>query len=481
MSLNLDRFIRNKGKARCMIIGDIMVDKYVYGSVNRISPEAPIPVVTANDTKYVLGGAANVAGNISSLGIGAILCGVIGNDPEGDLLLEKIAEKNIVFAGYRSDRRCTTVKTRVVGMNQQLVRVDREDTAWLDDAEEKGLIDAISENLSDVEFVILSDYNKGVCSESFCRMIRDYCETKNKKLIVDPKSSDWMKYRGSYLITPNFKEFTEAVGCSLENDEKSISEHATDLMKKYDLERLLVTRSQYGMTLVGTDRQPFTIKAKQREVYDVSGAGDTVIAMIAAALSTGYELEDAIKLSNLAAGIAVSKPGTYMVTLEDMVEYFNGKGLWYEGKIRDVDDIAEIVATWRQADEKIVFTNGCFDILHIGHIDYLNRAANMGTKLIVGLNSDDSVRRLKGNNRPVNGQKERGLMLAALQCVDAVVVFDEDTPEELIKLVRPDLLVKGGDYDLDDIVGRQYAKETLTIPLTEGFSTTTMIEKIKKM
>ena len=202
-------------------------------------------------------------------------------------------------------------------------------------------------------------------------MIRDYCENKGKKLIVDPKSSDWMKYRGSYLITPNFKEFTEAVGYSLENDEKNISEHAADFMKKYDLERLLVTRSQYGMILVEIDRQPLTIKAKQREVYDVSGAGDTVIAMIAAALSTGYELGDAIELSNLATGIAVSKPGTYMVTLEDMLVYFNDNGLWYEGKIRNLTDISVIVDVWRQHNEKIVFTNGCFDILHMGHIDYL--------------------------------------------------------------------------------------------------------------
>lgn len=481
MSVSLERIIRNKGKKTCMVVGDIMVDKYVYGRVERISPEAPIPVVAAKDTRYVLGGAANVAGNIKGLHVNAILCGVIGNDTGGDTLINELRNHNITFAGYRSNNRCTTVKTRVVGMNQQLVRVDREDKEWLAKDEEECLVKAIKDNLSKVDYVILSDYNKGVCSESLCKSLIKLCKECDKKLIVDPKCSDWTKYKGSYLITPNFKEFCEAIGQEIDNDEKGISDKANGLMNRYELSQILITRSQYGMTIVGNDRKPLTFKARQQEVFDVSGAGDTVIAVLTASLALGYELDEAVELSNQAAGVAVSKPGTYMVTLEDLIGYLSGKGSSLENKIISDADVETVVSAWKRSGEKIVFTNGCFDILHIGHVDYLNRAGALGTKLIVGLNSDDSVRRLKGEKRPVNGQRERALMLAALRCVDAVVIFDEDTPEELVKKIEPDYLVKGGDYAIEDIAGRNYAKEVLTIPLTEGYSTTSMIEKIKEM
>ena len=481
MALTADLFIQNKDRVSCMIIGDIILDKYVYGHVDRISPEAPIPVVATNDTKYVLGGAANVAGNISGFYVGAVLCGIIGTDSEGDELISQLEKKNIRFAGFRSDDRCTTLKTRVVGMNQQLVRVDRESARWLTESEEKGLLDEVRAHLSEVEYVILSDYSKGVCSDSFCDKLFALCRDAGRKVIVDPKSRDWSKYKGAFMITPNFKEFCEAVGSVVDNDELVISDSAKELIRRYDLGKILVTRSQFGMTMVEHDGKALTYKAKQQEVFDVSGAGDTVIATLTAALAVGYETDDAVELSNNAAGVAVSRAGTYMVTLEDLVEYMSGKGAWYEDKIIERKDIKDLVQKWERSDERVVFTNGCFDIMHIGHIDYLNRARRLGTKLIVGLNSDDSVKRLKGAGRPVNGQKERALMLAALQCVDAVVVFDEDTPEKLVGEIRPDYLVKGGDYSTDEIAGRQYAKEVLTIPLTEGFSTTSMIEKIKRM
>ncbi len=479
MALSPDRFLENKNTRSCMIVGDIILDKYVYGHVDRISPEAPIPVVATSDTRYVLGGAANVAGNISGFHVGAVLCGVIGCDAEGDTIIEKLKEKGIKFSGYRSKDRCTTLKTRVVGMNQQLVRVDRELSGWLDENEENGLLSQIEVGLDKVEYVILSDYSKGVCSDSFCKKFFALCSQKSKKIIVDPKSSDWTKYKGAYIITPNFKEFREALGSVIDNDETAISESASELMVRYDIEKILVTRSQYGMTMNEAGKPPLTHKAKQQEVYDVSGAGDTVIATLTAALAVGYDVNDAVELSNDAAAVAVSRAGTYMVTLEDLIEYMNGKGAWYEDKIIERNSVGDLVKGWKEAGEKIVFTNGCFDIMHIGHIDYLNRARRLGTKLIVGLNSDDSVKRLKGESRPVNGQRERALMLAALQCVDAVVIFEEDTPEELISFIKPDYLIKGGDYAIDEIAGRQYAGEVLTIPLTEGFSTTSLIEKIK--
>lgn len=481
MALGPDLFIQNKNKKACMIVGDVILDKYVYGHVDRISPEAPIPVVATTKTGYVLGGAANVAGNISGFYVDAILCGVIGSDPEGDTILDRLKEKNIRFAGYRSRTRCTTVKTRVVGMNQQLVRVDHEETGWLEEIEETGLISPIKDHLDDIEYVILSDYNKGVCSKSFCAKLFELCRNSGKKVIVDPKSSDWTKYKGAHIITPNFKEYREAVGWDIANDEQVITDNARELIAKYEIDKILVTRSQYGMTMVKQDGSTVTYKAEQQEVFDVSGAGDTVIATLTAALAVGYDPDDAVELSNNAAGVAVSHAGTYMVTLEDLVEYMSGKGAWYEDKIVDRSKIGKLMQKWEKSDEKVVFTNGCFDIMHIGHIDYLNRARRLGTKLIVGLNSDSSVKRLKGESRPVNAQNARALMLAGLQCVDAVVIFDEDTPEELVSEVRPDYLVKGGDYSIDEIAGRQYAKEVLTIPLTEGFSTTSMIEKIKNM
>ncbi len=481
MAINLDLFIRGKETKKCMVVGDIILDKYVYGKVDRISPEAPIPVVSTSDTRYVLGGAANVAGNIGGLGLNTILCGVIGDDAEGEALVDRLKDRNIVFDGYRSSRRCTTLKTRVVGMNQQLVRVDREFTVALDDEEETELLKRIEENISEVDYIVLSDYNKGVCSDSFCTKMMGLCVGRGIRVIVDPKSSDWSKYKGAYLITPNFKEFQEAVGHSIPNDEKSISDNAVELMLKNSFEQILVTRSQYGMTLVGEGKAPLTFKARQQEVYDVSGAGDTVIATLTASLSLGYKLDEAVEISNYAAGVAVSKPGTYIVTLEDLVEYVNGKGAWYEDKIIEYGKVGDLVKKWRQCGERIVFTNGCFDIMHIGHIDYLNKARRLGTKLILGLNSDASVKRLKGEKRPVNAQNERALMLAALQCVDAVVVFDEDTPEKLISVVCPDYLVKGGDYNVEDIVGRQFSKEVLTIPFVEGFSTTSLISKIKEL
>ena len=481
MSLSPDRFLEYKNTSSCMIVGDIILDKYVYGHVDRISPEAPIPVVATSDTRYVLGGAANVAGNISGFYVRAVLCGIIGCDSEGDMVIEKLKENGIKFSGYRSKDRCTTLKTRVVGMNQQLVRVDRELSGWLDESEENGLLSLIEAGLDKVEYVILSDYSKGVCSDSFCKKFFSLCSQKGKKIIVDPKSSNWTKYKGAYIITPNFKEFREAVGSAIENDETAISECASALMARYDIDKILVTRSQYGMTMNETGKVPITYKAKQQEVYDVSGAGDTVIAALTAALAVGYDVNAAVELSNDAAAVAVSRAGTYMVRLEDLIEYISGKGAWYEDKIVDGDSVDALVKGWKEAGEKIVFTNGCFDIMHIGHIDYLNRSRRLGTKLIVGLNSDASVKRLKGESRPVNGQKERALMLAALQCVDSVIIFDEDTPENLLGIIRPYYLVKGGDYTIDEIIGRQFAKEVITIPLTKGYSTTSIIEKIKRI
>ena len=431
--------------------------------------------------RYVLGGAANVAGNIRGLGLEVALCGIVGSDSEADVLTGELQKKNIGFMGVKSADRCTTLKTRIVGMNQQLVRVDREDSQPMSNDEEKNLIKKLEDLISPLDIVILSDYNKGVCKDSFCRWLSEKCRKDNIKMIVDPKSSNWKKYSGAYLITPNFKEFQEAIGFSIPNEEGCISENAGSLLNKYNLNRILVTRSHYGMTLIQRDFEPLTFKAKQQEVFDVSGAGDTVIATLAAALSVGYELKDAVEISNIAAGVAVSKAGTYDVSLTDLLEYTNETNAWYEDKIVSKNEINGLVTEWKKSGETVVFTNGCFDVIHIGHLDYLNKARRLGNRLVVGLNSDDSVKRLKGEKRPLNKQHDRACMLAALQCVDAVVVFEEATPENLISVICPDYLVKGGDYKIEEIVGREYAGEVMTIPFLEGYSTTSIIEKIKSM
>ena len=465
-----------EGKA-CIVVGDIILDKYVYGNVNRISPEAPIPVVSVTGEKYVLGGAANVAGNIAGLGIKPLLCGVIGDDANGGELIKLLEEQGIDFIGIKDNSRTTTVKTRVVGMNQQLVRVDEEKVSDVTNAIQESIIYNISKNLEYVSVVLISDYNKGVVTKSLCKRLLEICNKQNIKVIVDPKKDDWDCYVGSYLITPNFKEFKEALGREVQNTEDDVSLGALQLIGMHNLKQLLITRSQYGMTLVKRDKTR-TFKAVQHDVYDVSGAGDTVIATIAAFLSAGYSLEESVGVSSYAAGVAVSKPGTYVVNIKEVIEYINHFGTWYEDKILDTNSLKKVVDSWKSTDERIVFTNGCFDILHIGHIDYLNRARALGSKMIIAVNSDSSVKKLKGPMRPINGERARCLALAALQCVDAVIVFSEDTPEELVKAVRPDYLVKGGDYKTEEIAGRQYAEEVITIPLTEGYSTTKIIEKI---
>lgn len=478
---DLREILVNRKNKSCLVVGDIILDKYIYGDVGRISPEAPIPVLRASSEKMVLGGAANVAGNVKGYKLETYLAGVLGADSEALDMKKIFTDKGLNFVGIESDNRRTTVKTRVIGMNQQLVRIDKEDIYSISDSEEKSLLENISEVICKVDSVILSDYNKGVCTVTFCRKLINLCFENNVKVIVDPKSSDWTKYCGAYLITPNFKEFKEAIGYDVENDEKDIDIAAKELLAKYNLEHILVTRSQYGMTLVQKGKKTQTYSTVQQEVFDVSGAGDTVIGTIAALTALGYELNNSVEVSNYAAGLSVSKAGTYMVSVEDVIEYINRFDVDFRCKVVDVERLANMVHNWKETGEKIVFTNGCFDILHIGHIDYMNRASRLGTKMIIGLNSDSSVKRLKGKDRPINNEKVRSEMLAALACVDAVVIFEEDTPENLIKRIKPDFLVKGGDYKVEDIIGREYAKEVRVIELTEGYSTTNIIEKIKTM
>lgn len=476
--LNIQDFKRRAQYRNCLVVGDIILDRYIYGNVNRISPEAPIPVVNVTGERYVLGGAANVAGNICGYLTKPYLCGRIGNDAGGEKVKKLLKDKNINFIGVSSEVHCTTMKSRVTGMNQQLVRIDEEDCGEISYDEGKEMLQNISGIIDEVQIVVLSDYNKGICTENFCNALISLCAKKGKAVIIDPKSNDWSKYAGATLITPNFKEFCEAAGSVMANKEECIVQTAPILMDKYSIENLLVTRSQYGMTLINGEKEACSFETVAQEVFDVSGAGDTVIATVAALLAAGYSLQDAVEVSNQAAGLSVSKVGTYMVRIEEVYEFMTKKGFELDEKIVSSETLMKIVENWRQGNKKIVFTNGCFDILHIGHVIYLNKAHKLGDKLIIGINTDASVKRLKGDNRPVNRQEDRALLLTALQFVDLVVLFDEDTPYKLIRMIRPDVLVKGGDYKPEEVVGREFAGELKLISFVDGYSTSKVIKEI---
>ncbi len=462
----------------CLIVGDVMLDKYLYGSVTRISPEAPIPVVNITGRKVMPGGAANVAANVRSLGANVILFGIIGDDEDGKTLNRIFDSTGIVYGGIRSSERITTVKTRIIGKGQQVVRFDEEKSEESDQKIEQELLFHIREEMRNSDIVIISDYNKGVCTESLLNDIISMAKRIGIPVVVDPKEKEWTKYIGADFITPNYKEFCEAVGRTVENTEEAIKSASAGLFEKFNLTNLLVTRSEHGMTLVERNKTR-TFEAMARSVYDVSGAGDTVLAAMSVLLAAGLDSAEAVELSNIAAGISVSHSGTYCVTFDELESFFEELNDVTDSKRMNMDELYNKLSVWKKDGKKIVFTNGCFDILHAGHVTYLQKARNMGDVLVVGLNSDVSVKRLKGEGRPVNKENDRAILIAALAAVDAVVVFDQDTPLDLIKAVEPDVLVKGGDYRIEDIVGREYAKETVVIPLLEGRSTTGIIEKIE--
>ncbi|WP_166429802.1 PfkB family carbohydrate kinase [Lacrimispora aerotolerans] len=475
--MNMNEYMDNVKGVKCLVIGDIILDEYISGIVNRISPEAPIPVMHIDRKWHILGGAANVACNIAGCGIETVLCGVLGEDFNAEKVIKGLKEKEIEFCGLKLKERITTTKTRIVGPNQQIVRLDEEITDVISLSEEEILFRDIMKCLSKVKVLVISDYNKGVCTETFCRRIIQEANKRGIFVIVDPKTKDWSKYSHADLITPNFKEYCEAVGMELSNNEQEICQSGKHIFSKFYLGGILVTRSQYGMTYLYSDLHCFSCTTKAREVYDVSGAGDTVIAVIAAFLSAGYPLEKAIEVSNFAAAISVGKKGTYVVSINEISDVIEERAMNLHRKIVSWAEIENTVKQWKEMGDKIVFTNGCFDILHRGHVEYLNLARKQGDHLIVGLNTDRSIKALKGDMRPVNNQEDRALLLSSLSFVDKVVLFDEVTPYDLIKMIKPDKLIKGGDYKECNVVGREFANEVIIVPIVEGYSTTNIILK----
>lgn len=461
-----------------VVAGDFMLDRYVTGEVSRISPEAPVPVVRVRSERLVAGGAGNVAANLAGLGVRVYAAGSVGDDAEGAALMALP-----VFA--EADTECitqlgpTTVKTRVLGGGrQQMLRLDREQLTEPRSEDIEHVVSKIREAASaGSRLVLLSDYGKGFCSPELCRRVISSARSAGMQVWVDPKKSDWEPYRGAFAITPNLKELSAAAGREVANDDSAVAKAAAELAARYGIENILATRSEKGVTLLSRGEVSH-IPVWPVEVYDVSGAGDTMIAAAAAFSSAGLPLRDAAVLANAASQIVIGKVGTYPIRADELLSAVAEEGAQSGGKIYSRGDAAELCRRWRANGERIVFTNGCFDILHAGHIDSLTAARALGDRLIVGLNSDASVKRLKGESRPVNGELSRAKVLSALEAVDAVVVFGEDTPAELLSVLRPDVLAKGGDYRPEDVAGREYAGEVVILPLTDGYSTTSVIERI---
>ncbi|WP_017726150.1 D-glycero-beta-D-manno-heptose-7-phosphate kinase [Halalkalibacterium ligniniphilum] len=465
-------------KLKVLVIGDIMLDIYYQGDVNRVSPEAPVPVVSINQINKNLGGAANVATNLKGLGCQVEIIGLIGNDNAGEDVCKLLSENNINHNLVKEEGKQTTTKTRVVGGHQQIVRFDHESISF-DAKASLRLKKVIKRSLetNNPDSVIISDYAKGVCSIEICSFIIESCYKKNIPVVVDPKGTDWQKYSGAYMVTPNLNELSEVLGEKIENVDTIVSNVAYRIKNKFTINNIVVTRSEKGITLV-CEKEVLHDIAKAREVYDVSGAGDTVIATLAAFINK-RDLKSAIKVANIAAGIVVGKPGTVAINKTDLLKELNNRYKNIsDNKIKKLEKMIQVIKEWRNNGEEVVFTNGCFDILHSGHISYLEKARQLGDRLIIGLNSDDSVKRLKGITRPINNENDRAKLLAALEFVDGIIIFEENTPKNLIKEISPDILVKGGDYKINEIVGREFAKRVEVIPFLEGYSTTNIIEKI---
>ncbi len=466
-------------KLNILIVGDVMLDRYLYGSTTRVSPEAPVPVVHLKNTDYKPGGAANVALNVTALGISSKVVGLVGEDESAELLHKSLADAGIQDGLIALNDAVTISKTRVISRHQQLIRLDEEDGfASFDHSK---LLTMVKQQLPDSTVMILSDYDKGTISPILQPLIQ-LAKSFQVPVLVDPKNADFTLYAGATLLTPNMSEFEAAAGkCS---DENEMIEKAAQLIKQCDLRAILITRSEKGMSLVRDENTVMHLPAQVRDVFDVTGAGDTVIAVLAAMLAQGNDLEAAARAANVAAGIVVGKLGAASVSYDELSRAMQVKpgDVHTESSVVAEAELLRVVSDAKARGERIVMTNGCFDILHAGHVRYLQQARNMGDKLIVAVNDDDSVKRLKGDGRPVNTLANRMQLLAALEMVDWVVAFTEDTPESLICAVMPDKLVKGGDYQPEEIAGfdciTANGGEVIVLDYHEGLSTSNLIQGI---
>lgn len=475
-------------KASVVVIGDIMLDRYLWGKVRRISPEAPVPVVKMVRTSETLGGAGNVAGNLAALGCDVTVIGLCGQDRRAESLVDLLEAKSIRHHLIPDASRPTITKTRIMADKQQVLRLDEEDAKIPSLNSLNEVKEHLAREMPHCQAVILSDYGKGLLtSPDMAQEAISLALHNDLPVLVDPKGGQWSRYRKATCITPNTAELETVVGFALDKDADLLVAEACKIRKRFDLQWLLVTRGAQGMCLVGPDGQAIQIPAQAREVYDVSGAGDTVIATLAAALAGGASFINAARTANTAAGIVVGKLGTQPILRSelDTALRFNNGALHYPfsaAKMTDQDAALAKVRQWRDAGDRLVFTNGCFDLLHPGHISLLYQARALGDRLVVGLNTDASVRRLKGPERPILSEQDRAAMLSALACVDLVVHFDEDTPLDLIRVLQPDILVKGSDYKPEQVVGKElvesYGGQVMLVELVKGYSTTQLTRKV---
>lgn len=468
-------------KAQILVVGDLMLDRYWHGPTSRISPEAPVPVVKVEDQQDRVGGAGNVALNIAALGAGVRVAGVVGRDEAAVVLKSRLEAAGIQVLLTEANDKPTITKLRIISRQQQLIRLDFEEAYDADDA--AGIVSQVEPLFSrgqdsQVQAVILSDYAKGVLHNP--GELIALARAANIPVLVDPKGDDFSRYAGATLLTPNIAELEAVVGAC--HSEEELSEKGLALIASLNLDALLVTRGEKGMTLLRPGQKDLHLPARAREVYDVTGAGDTVIAVLAAALTAGEDFPEAVTLANLAASIVVGKSGTAAVSAPELRRALQLEKGSERGVVNTTQLLTDIEDA-RTGGEKIVFTNGCFDLLHAGHVAYLEQARTLGDRLIVAINDDDSVRKLKGEGRPINSVDRRMAVLAGLEAVDWVIAYADDTPEALLSLIKPDVLVKGGDYDKQGVVGWQiveaYGGEVRALDFVDDCSTTAMVKKIK--
>jgi len=462
---------------RVLVVGDVMLDRYWHGISTRISPEAPVPVVKVDQIQDRPGGGANVALNMAALGVGVSLIGVVGQDREGQILESFLKTAGIDIDFQQSSNKPTITKLRVVSRHQQLLRMDFEDT--FDASDSSTFAEKVKQQITGADVLVLSDYAKGSLQD--CQALISIARAAGVPVLVDPKGQDFVRYRGATILTPNFHEFESVVGkCSSEHD---LIDKGEILMRDLELDALLITRGEHGMTLLRPGLSEFHLPARGLEVFDVTGAGDTVIATLAAAIAAGQPLPEATALANLAAGIVVGKLGTAAVSGPELRRAIIAEQGAQRGVVTE-EQLLLAIEDARASGERLVFTNGCFDIIHAGHVGYLEEARKQGDRLIVAVNSDPSIRRLKGSGRPINPLDRRMAVLAGLEAVDWVVSFDEDTPERILRRVKPDVLVKGGDYREDQVVGgnivKAYGGKVKVLSFFDNCSTTSIVNKIRK-
>ncbi len=463
--------------AHVLLVGDVMLDRYWSGGTRRISPEAPVPVVDVGDFRALPGGAANVALNVASLGAQATLVGMVGDDEAADTLRQGLSDAGVTHDLVTVASSPTITKMRVLSRHQHLIRLDIED--GFSPADHAPLLERAQRYLEHADVVVLSDYAKGTLGPCLGELIR-LARAAGCRILVDPKGDDFERYRGADVITPNLAEFERVAGAA--PDTEALASRARDLIDTLALQALLVTRNEQGMSLIPHEGEGLHIPAHKREVFDVTGAGDTVIGVLAASLAAGMGLADAVRLANHAAALVVARLGASQVTLEELRHAVETVDRPADRRILDADTAVAEVSAARSRGERVVMTNGCFDLLHVGHLEALRAMRALGDQLLVAVNSDASVRRLKGASRPVTPLQERMALLAALDCVDMVVAFDADTPAELIARIEPDVLAKGGDYHPSEIAGHDtvvgYGGSVQVVPYRSGYSTSALIERL---